>query len=121
MVTLPVEASTGAPVSEYVFPVNAVKYRISVNITSKAMSPGQRWCDTGCARGLGGMIQHHALDNIHRQYNLCPVTERCNATFKFGNGQMEEATVSKQYNVFAKGLYRGAINHAVAKSNIPMR
>lgn len=36
-------------------------YFFSVNLTSKALSPGRVWYDTGCARGLGGPSPHPEL------------------------------------------------------------
>lgn len=34
--------------------VETLGYYISFNVTSKELSLGPRWCDTGCARGFGG-------------------------------------------------------------------
>lgn len=102
------------------FLVIVVGYLISVNITSKSFSVGQRWCDTVCARGLGCLRQHAAIARVYRQYKLSPVTERCNDAFQFGNGQTEQATVTKTYPDFVTCIYRGSISQAVAKPNCPM-
>lgn len=51
---------------------------------------------------------------------MCSATERCNETVQVGNGQTEQASVTKQYPVFVIGIDRGSINQAVVKSNCPM-
>lgn len=80
----------------------------------------QRWCDTGCARGLGGMIQRPALTRVYRPFHVCPVTYRCNDTFQFGNGHAGQATVTKTCPVFVNFIYRGSINQAVVTSYCPI-
>lgn len=53
-VSLPFESNSDEPEAEQSFPVYVTAYLISVNLTSKELSPGQLLRDTGCAHGLGG-------------------------------------------------------------------
>lgn len=94
-VALLVEPPTDAPEPEHVFQVDAVGYLISVNLTSKDLSPGQLWCGTDWAICLRGNRYNQALKNIYRQYHLRPVTERHHDTFQFGNGQLGPAFLAK--------------------------
>lgn len=57
---------------------------------------------------------------MSRQCNMCPITERCNATRQGGNDQTEQTIVTKQHPVFVNGIERGSINQALVKSNCPM-
>lgn len=97
-----VESSTDSPAAEQAFLVNAVGYLMRVNLTRKELSFRQRWCNTVCARCLGGMRQHHTLTILHRQYHLWHVFERRNGAFQYGNNQTEQAMVSKQYAVLCE-------------------
>lgn len=96
-VVLLVAPPTVEPEPEQVSQVKVVVYLIYVNLTSKELSPGQLWCDTGSARGLGGNRQHQALNNVYRPYMLRPVTERCNGARQCCNGQMEQAMLTKVF------------------------
>lgn len=106
--------------TQHVYPVLTLAYRFLVNLTRKSLSPGQLWCDTGRARGLGLDRPHQALEKVYRPYNLSPVIETHNATFQFGHGSVEKATSTKTSPAYTHGIYGGAINHAVVKSNYPM-
>lgn len=117
------QTGTLEPEEDIVYFVQMVQplvYYISVNLTSKALSQGQRWRDSGCARGLGGARQHKALAQVYGQCNLCLVAERCNNMFQVGNGNTEQAMLLKVYLVFIHVLYRGSIHQAVVRSNCPM-
>lgn len=112
---------TEEPGTAHVYVVHAVAYVFCVNRTSKELSPGQLWCDVGCARGLGRSTQRHALEKEYRQHNVCPVIDKCRDTFQFWNGTLEQATTTKTYPVFVHGMYRGSINQTVVKSRFPIR
>lgn len=82
------------PEEARVYPLQMVQtlgYDVPVNLTSKALRPGQLWFVAGCARGLGGARQHKALAHVYGPFNSCIETERCNGTFRSGNGNTEQA------------------------------